>query len=431
LVTLGQKIRSARIEERLTQEQLAGADLSKSYISEVERGRRTPRLITLKVLARRLHRPLSYFLDGAAEDREAEVHLQLGMAHLEADSVRSALTSLEKALELAVQQADEALQARIELALARADQKLGSPQRAQRRLDRSLRVLIRTADAPSMAAAHCCLGLIKLDCGDPGAALWSFQAGLQFTESVSGDPGLRSRLHCGIGLAHRKLGNAHEAREAFGLALEVADSVRDHHRVASRHLELAESAAGAGRFEQALEHAWKGLAVAEALSHTRRLAEIHGLLGELDSMEGRWETAEHHFRWSVVLHGAAANLPLAAGMLSRVAEVLVERASPDAARAMCEAAVGLLNGESDRDERAHVLRVMGTICRIAGRREEAEAALQESLTLFGRLNPRDQRLIHQELALLALEAGDLEEARKHLETLQQVDNKNWGVSAIL
>ena len=53
-MTLGQKIRIARLEQRLTQEQLAGSDLTKSYISEVERGRRIPRLLTLKVLARRL-----------------------------------------------------------------------------------------------------------------------------------------------------------------------------------------------------------------------------------------------------------------------------------------------------------------------------------------------------------------------------------------
>ena len=38
--------------------------LTKSYVSELERGTRTPRVTTLRVLARRLNRPLSYFLDG-------------------------------------------------------------------------------------------------------------------------------------------------------------------------------------------------------------------------------------------------------------------------------------------------------------------------------------------------------------------------------
>jgi len=67
LVTLGQKIRAARLERRLTQEQLGSRDFTKSYVSELERDHRTPRLTTLKILARRLKRPLSYFLDGVTE----------------------------------------------------------------------------------------------------------------------------------------------------------------------------------------------------------------------------------------------------------------------------------------------------------------------------------------------------------------------------
>ena len=70
-MTLGEKIRKARLERRLTQEQLAGSEFTKSYISELERGRRHPRLSTLKMLARRLDLPISYFREGIPEDREA------------------------------------------------------------------------------------------------------------------------------------------------------------------------------------------------------------------------------------------------------------------------------------------------------------------------------------------------------------------------
>jgi hypothetical protein len=59
--------------------------------------------------------------------------------------------------------------------------------------------------------------------------------------------------------------------------------------------------------------------------------------------------------------------------------------------------------------------------RIAGRREEAESSLKESLILFGTVNHKDDsRLVHQELALLALEGGNIAEARQHLEALQKL-----------
>jgi ATP/maltotriose-dependent transcriptional regulator MalT len=63
--------------------------------------------------------------------------------------------------------------------------------------------------------------------------------------------------------------------------------------------------------------------------------------------------------------------PGVAHALSDLAEVLLQRASPDAARAVCEGALALLAGEADRDERAHILRVLGTMHRIAGRTDRA------------------------------------------------------------
>jgi tetratricopeptide (TPR) repeat protein len=419
-VTLGQKLRSARLEERLTQQQLAGNDLTKSYISEVERGRRTPRRMTLKVLAHRLHKPLSYFLDGASEDGEAEVFLQLGLARLLAGSAQGAIVSLEKALDLAVNQSAEVLQARIELALALVDQQLGSLQRAQRRLDRCLRVLIRSGDGAALAAVHCCLGFVKLGAGDPASALWAFQAGLQFSEYLGQDPLLRTRLHLGIAIAHRKLGDTHAAREALAQALELAHPFRDQHHKASWHLEIADAMVGGGRFEQAFEHLGKAVAIHETLAHNRQLAEIHKHLGELDGDQGNWNAAEGHYRWSIVLHRAADNLPGVAHALSDLAEALLQRASPEAARVVCEGALALLAGEADQDGRAHILRVLGTMHRIAGRREEARIVLEESLTLFGKIDHKnDVRLVRQELALVALEGDDIEEARRHLEALQE------------
>jgi len=74
-MTLGAKIRKARLERRMTQEQLAAGDFSKSYISELERDHRRPRLHTLRILARRLDLPLSHFHESAPEEREGEALL--------------------------------------------------------------------------------------------------------------------------------------------------------------------------------------------------------------------------------------------------------------------------------------------------------------------------------------------------------------------
>lgn len=68
---LGRRLRQARKEMGLSGAELARRiGKSQPYISDLERGQRTPSLPTLRALARALNRPLSYFL--AVDDDEPE-----------------------------------------------------------------------------------------------------------------------------------------------------------------------------------------------------------------------------------------------------------------------------------------------------------------------------------------------------------------------
>jgi transcriptional regulator with XRE-family HTH domain len=420
-LTIGEKIRAARLEARLTQEQLAGGDLAKSYISEIERDRRRPRLITLKALARRLNKPLSYFLEGASEDTEIEAYLRLGCARLAAGSVAGGLALLEQAGDLALQQSAELLQARVELAIAMAEVDTEAYARAQRRLDRCLPVLSRHGDVSSLAHGHYCLGRARAAVGDPSSALWAFQAALQLLDRADPEPLLRARLHLGAARAHRAQGDGRAAGEALQRALEAGREGASHAGLAEFHLDRAERLAAEGGFDLAREHAARAAGVCDALRYKRTLAEIHEALGRLAAEAGQWDAAEGHYRWAATLNGSAADLPRAAEAFNHLAEVLLARASPEAARAVCEAALAVLDGEAHQEERGRTLRVLGASYRVAGRAEDAKAALRESLMLLeaGR-DKEGARLVHQELAVLALEAGDVSDARHHLGALQKI-----------
>src|SRR5215467_10611087 len=69
--TIAERVRSARIAANKTQQQLAGDTYSKSYISAVERGKMTPSVQALGVLAERLGLPMSYFLGESDVDLSA------------------------------------------------------------------------------------------------------------------------------------------------------------------------------------------------------------------------------------------------------------------------------------------------------------------------------------------------------------------------
>ena len=68
MITVGEKIKSLRKDLKLTQTDLAGQELTKSMLSQIENNKSNPSLKTLKYLAERLNAPISYFLE--ATDRQ-------------------------------------------------------------------------------------------------------------------------------------------------------------------------------------------------------------------------------------------------------------------------------------------------------------------------------------------------------------------------
>lgn len=67
--TLGQRLRQARLEAGLSGAQLARLiGRSQPYVSDLERGQRTPSLATMQALAEALGKPFSFFFDTAATE---------------------------------------------------------------------------------------------------------------------------------------------------------------------------------------------------------------------------------------------------------------------------------------------------------------------------------------------------------------------------
>jgi len=181
--------------------------------------------------------------------------------------------------------------------------------------------------------------------GEPEGALWAFEAALRLAGRRGSDPSPLAELHLWLGVARRWLGKTEESQDALERALEVEEPFHDQHRIGVWYLGLATAAAGRGQFEEAVEQAGRSHAVFGAIGHKRRLAEIHQRLGEAESGVGRWAEAQQHYQLSASLHTVASHWEGAAQALGGFAQALLERASPEAARAMGETVLNLLPAE--------------------------------------------------------------------------------------
>lgn len=62
-MTIGQRLKEARLAAGLSQRQLCGDAITRNMLSQIENGVARPSMETLQTLARRLNKPVSYFLD--------------------------------------------------------------------------------------------------------------------------------------------------------------------------------------------------------------------------------------------------------------------------------------------------------------------------------------------------------------------------------
>ncbi|MGH0776469.1 helix-turn-helix domain-containing protein [Bacillus cereus] len=69
MATLGEKIKALRKEKKLTQTELAGSELTKSMLSQIENGKATPSMKTLQYIAEKLECETSFLL----EEDEGEI----------------------------------------------------------------------------------------------------------------------------------------------------------------------------------------------------------------------------------------------------------------------------------------------------------------------------------------------------------------------
>lgn len=68
-MTMGQRIRQARMEAGLSQRELAGTEITRNMLSSLEHDAANPSVATLRYLSERLGKPVSFFL---GEDGESE-----------------------------------------------------------------------------------------------------------------------------------------------------------------------------------------------------------------------------------------------------------------------------------------------------------------------------------------------------------------------
>ncbi len=387
---LGERIRITRKELGLTQAQLAGSDLSKSFISLIETGRTKPSIETLTLLAARLQKPVGYFLEQDTPLGRKALRIMLASAWvgLKRGEYTQAAETFQQAREIAGKH-DEAVEAECRIGLASALAGLRQLDLARENVQRGKEMAEAKGDSQLLVRVSHVLGLIEYYVRNFSDARRHFLEGYRLLRKV-GHPDLSLAGHflLFIGNTYEEVGDYEEATRWYKEALSALEPTEDLVRIGMIHVRLGVSYRESGHHDIALAQLNRAEHIFELLNSLRLLAAARNSIGITLLDQGKTDEALVQLRSSLNLKETVGDDPGRARTLTEIARALIAQKAFEAADQALKDAEGIATRVHDATEGARITLMRARLYREMGRLADAVRHYRGAITSFDRLGMR-------------------------------------------
>ena len=414
--TLGERVRSARREAGLSQAQLAGDELTKGFISQIESGLVRPSIRSLQHIASTLDRPLDYFIadEPLAATKRVTFHRLAAEAAAERLEWPAAEEQAEAGLGAAIDVVERATFLRL---LASAALFQGRREEAFDKVTQGLALLEVAKQPLDVARLIYVRGLAYGDAGQLVASTEAFETVRDIIERHEViEPRLRARVAVALGTAYRRLGRTTKAIASYESALATASRANELKLAAQGFMGIAVSHYDAGDLDAAIVSYDRALELFQRISDTsfelhvrQSLASIHFQQGHIAqarelatrTIERAAEVGDEHW-------GAVAQVVRA--------RVLLSDGNADEAKKVAAEAERVLGRIGDQIQRAHALRVVAAASESRGEVADTDRAFGQAIELLSSVDDRaDLALAASEYAQILRARGAIDEAFAMLE----------------
>ncbi len=382
--SLGERIRNLRLRKNMSQAQLAWPELSDSYVSLIESGKRTPAPGMIALIARKLDCSAAYLTTGVTEEAMTGLQETLRYAHIAlqngaADEARVCFAEVlsHPALSDLPSLAHEARWGH-----ALALEATGALEQAITELEIAAQMISPQGEPERWAELHTSLSRCHRERGDLAASISSGEAALdRLTESGGQWTDSMVMLGATVLAAYDDRGDLAYATQFAQALVERAEAIGSPKALMAAYWNAAWVAESRGDFDGALKLAERAIALLGEENDPRNLSRLrtayaHFMLTACP--EKAEEVREILLRSEREVDASAASTVDTAWCLTIQARTELTLGRPIEAAALGRRATDLLHGTAGLAI-AEAYTVLGDACVRLDRREEAVAALSQAV----------------------------------------------------
>jgi tetratricopeptide (TPR) repeat protein/DNA-binding XRE family transcriptional regulator len=374
---LGQRVRQLRTRRGLTQQDLAGDDYSKSYISAIEQGKTRPSLEALQRIAARLEVPAGTLLDPEAQgfapfDAEAlprRVRRRRGGKNGQGvlDPVQIDIKLAEAEIMALTGRAAQALQ----IVRPLVPEETGATVKQQRPLELS-----------QVQRIYYLAALAAVRSGDSTEALGYLQKGMQIAQRTGDNEGLE-RMRNLLGTAHYQADQPLSALEQHGTCMDAikANRVRDPNFKLLVYSNIAKDYAALHDNERASETYKAALDLLNEINSIERQGRIFWDMSTMYAGQLEWSLARFHAVKALSVYEALDNMQMVARLGMKYGDILVEMGDLDGAEGYLTRSLELAESLNSSSDRAAALTDLALLTMKRGDLEGAEARAQQAVDI--------------------------------------------------
>jgi len=414
--TLGERVRAARHDAGLSQAQLAGDELTKGFISQIESGLVRPSIRSLQHIASTLGRPLDYFIadEPLAATKRVTFHRLAAEAAAERLDWGASQGAAEAGLSVAVDPAERATFLRL---LASAALYQGRREEAFDRVTEGLALLDVAKQPVDVARLLYVRGLAYGEAGQLVASTEAFETVRDIVERYEIlDPRLRARVSVALGTVYRRLGRSTKAIASYESALATASRANELKLAAQGFMGIAVSHYDAGDLDAAITSYERALDLFERISDTSFELHVRQSLASIHFQQGRVDQARDLADRTIARADEVGDEHWAAAAQVVRARILLSDGAAADAKKLASRAERMLLKVGDPIQRGHALRVIAAACEALGERAETDRAFRQAIELFSSIDDRaDLTLAASEYSQILRARGSIDEAFEMLE----------------